>query len=1152
MILSNSKSQSHGRKGVALIITLSFLALVTVFVVGFVVAMRTERQAAASMASDERSKLIVQACLDHSISLLQQNIPQPLPPGTPPSAQNWSVAPGQLVVTGTTTTIVSLTSGSASSSADPDLNQVSPSGGAPPILAAGTPMRVQWQQLLQYPSQPSSANNPAVGRYAFWIDDENSKINFSTAYGKPDDAASYNLDNPSTTTWTDAWGYNNSNDEHNSFTYGAQNFQIPSPKSSPAIYTPTNPYSLGHPASVNLDILSNLDRDALWATGLSRRFQSPHDIKQFVPSGNADAFYNSNKFWLTHFNADPEFNAFGKSRIFLAYNTAALNSTTGTLTRYGTSGFAYVNEDSSMTVRDATEPLTFHSSLMNYDTKEPSIANGSTGGSYLSTSVAPASNMNGVQVAGNTAASAVARLAQYLNSTTWPGGYSGSFVSKWSAREADQVAWNLYGMAALGTVPGTKGGADMHDGSWANTTFYSRQSKVTRFSRFLWDGPLSGARILPQTRTPYISKFGIQLYTTWVAKDGTSVAPGGGDWVPDPVNPATLKGIRNTQRYVVSLRVQPEVMLPKNYQGYSTIKGNNNAEGWALGATPDRIYVTHLEATFNDGSGSGDRTVRWCSETPTDDGSLYWDSTGGYGSTQSWYAANKSLENRPVMPGDYRTFLDLTTSTAKLCDFSTYDAGGSRTLNVVFDSGSTATPQPCTVKNMKLRFVCATGAANTIRDMVPYQISPIRDIDGAPGFESATPSDAGVIVFPQFTLPTDQGSLHLNSSNTNNTIWVMMETTDPRVNQRGSTPSGVAASVPPATDDWQPSTNYGTLLGNENLGHRATRLGSYPAIGTYGDESKCASFDSSSLAGPSLGFSGGNPSDTNRRLGSVGWLSCVSTGIQRGRPWSTLQFHKGAMANSPPDWLLMDLFAAPYNAVNYVYPQVAPTGNLPQPLTYMNSTAGKININALIFPQNGALFNLPQTGSSPARDAPIRALFKNMLRPNLASPPNPTQISESTLFNNIVTYLNAKPNKVFDYAGEICEVPGVADAASGANEWEREALVRSLASLITTRSNSFSVWGVAQTLTKSVVTGEKRFHAIVERYVWPGVDGVPGNGNTANGSSYATANFGSSNWLGSPTNVIDAIDPTQPRFEQSFNPGAAKIKYRVVYFEYLN
>ena len=59
------------------------------------------------------------------------------------------------------------------------------------------------------------------------------------------------------------------------------------------------------------------------------------------------------------------------------------------------------------------------------------------------------------------------------------------------------------------------------------------------------------------------------------------------------------------------------------------------------------------------------------------------------------------------------------------------------------------------------------------------------------------------------------------------------------------------------------------------------------------------------------------------------------------------------------------------------------------------------------------------------------------------------------------------------------------------------------------------MWGVAQTVKKKttntlygtfeqgdIVTGEKRFEAVVERYVWPGNDAISGQGHVNGSGSY--------------------------------------------------
>ena len=60
------------------------------------------------------------------------------------------------------------------------------------LTASGDPdtseipeMRVKWVPVLRDPSEPASKDNPMIGRYAFWMDDEYAKINFNLAHGKP-------------------------------------------------------------------------------------------------------------------------------------------------------------------------------------------------------------------------------------------------------------------------------------------------------------------------------------------------------------------------------------------------------------------------------------------------------------------------------------------------------------------------------------------------------------------------------------------------------------------------------------------------------------------------------------------------------------------------------------------------------------------------------------------------------------------------------------------------------------------------------------------------------------------------------------------------------------------------------------------------------
>ena len=302
--------------------------------------------------------------------------------------------------------------------------------------------------------------------------------------------------------------------------------------------------------------------------------------------------------------------------------------------------------------------------------------------------------------------------------------------------------------------------------------------------------------------------------------------------------------------------------------------------------------------------------------------------------------------------------------------------------------------------------------------------------------------------------------------------------------------------------------------------------------------------------------------------------------MQRGVAGASLKFQPSLANRDVPDWLLLDLVAPNAVAANF------PT------MSYMNTTAGKVNVNGAIYPTGGSF-------APPQRWQPLQAVFENM--PGI--PAGGT--SASGIVTNIINHNLAVGGQdfsaagVYDYSGKICEISGVADSA-GATDWDKEVLIRNLASAITTKSNVFSVWGVAQTVKKNpanknpanqgtfetraggagaddIVTGEKRFEAVIERYVWPGVDNIAGNGSVSGaGGSYnqlsATRNqpgepppYAGGTWerLDGPDGptypILPNTDPwfssgpnySNTRLDVAHNPTSALMKYRVIYFRYL-
>jgi hypothetical protein len=1158
---------------------LAALVLATILAVGFATSMRTERQASVSMANNQNAELIARAAVDHATALLSKNIPQPLPPGVSPTPSNWSVAPGCLFVWNAATssyTTVPLSSGDSTNTADPDLNQVDANGNPAITLPTPSPtatpvIRAAWVNVLADPSQPANGSaallngtkNQIIGRYAFWMDDENSKINITTAYGRPDSSSLY---------------FDNIIAGENSYIYGMPSYNIPL-GSNPRQPDSTNPYSVGHPSSVGLDTAlftttGTVKRDSLWndrvVNSPYRDFATAGEISNYVTGDTS--FYQKNKFWLTHTNGDPEFNAFGKSRIFFTDSTFQPDSSEAGphLTYPGSDGFSYVPEPSQTNgnIRDPAEPLTFHVD-----------ANPFTATGLQDTPTQ------------NSAVAAVQQIASYLN-MKWPG-YSHSFVEKWSTdhlnadtqgkREAQQVAWNLWGMAAnatsgSATMSGTPPSSAMMNGIWANLI---KTNGLTQpgWANYLWNGPRLDnswptSRILPEVRAARIPRFAISFIAT--QRNRTN-----GGTVPSAIG----------NHYVVNVRLWPKRHCRKDSKAYwtermlGTLDSNKKKSTSLISKQRLMIKAERLQ------------TVVWSSEAASAPANcLYWDSTGR---PNLYRFPGRTIALTPD------SFNYAFKSPQTEWDFSTVDSTNrsapsvtiSRSISIpVFTRPVAAPPTPCLITNAKLRFVVAAGTGS---NEAPTQISPMRDIDGATGYEFSHTQDTTV---------TDSGSITIsgpisiptgNLAATAPDYWVAVETLDPRVNTRGTPYTG-----PTTADDWQlwtattlptpvtgSSTTFGlpTQLGdirrNTRFVYSANHDNTYPQISDPlipasgdGDESKCAWIDTSCYGQKNPGnptqqrrMWGSMPGMVNNRIPSIGMISCINTGIQAGIPWRTIKLHPAQdlllhTPENPPDWLLLDLFAIPYNSMANIGTIPDP---VPVPITLMNSTAGKINVNAGIF------FNSTAAPITSLRSAPIRGLFLNSYRPNVTTVGS-TLVNAATttaLYNNIANYLNAKVgHQYFDYAGEICQVPGISD--TGSSEWEREALVRQVGSLITTRSNAFSVWGVAQTVKKhplnnnpaklgvyetrsggaaadDLIAGEKRFRAIIQRYVWPGVDGTIGNGTTS-GGSYSAATLGSTAKLGSPTNMIDATDPSVASFYQAYNPGAAVMKYRVVYFEYLN
>ena len=155
-------------------------------------------------------------------------------------------------------------------------------------------------------------------------------------------------------------------------------------------------------------------------------------------------------------------------------------------------------------------------------------------------------------------------------------------------------------------------------------------------------------------------------------------------------------------------------------------------------------------------------------------------------------------------------------------------------------------------------------------------------------------------------------------------------------------------------------------------------------------------------------------------LPGVGYLSSVPVGVEAGIPWLTLQFEPAA--DNPPDWLLWSLMYVPFDR------------------SIANQTDGKLNLNATLHP-----FNITRT-------KPLEALLGNRVG-------NPAAVA-SNIANRSLAGGAVGPSDMYIYPGQLCQVTGI--TAGGANEYESERLPRDLADIVTTQCDDYRVFAIGQ------------------------------------------------------------------------------------------
>jgi len=294
------------KKGSALVITLFFLVLIAIMILSMSDSSRIERGASVSYLNELLSSQMAERGLNHVTATLNKE--------TADINRNWISQPGQLVIgaeqdnqatvplderkvlTGAVENETSLTapkiiplhsgvpSGTTPSSSvlePPDLNVSGwESGGERLIIDKPVSLRVKWVYVrqdgtLETSEAPdlTSTTNPIIGRYAFWADDESTKVNLNLAW---------------------------------------------------SAINPQNTSSPASPTRISLAGLSNFTEDDAttlhqyvtsdnFAT-LNGFFNTPNDARRTSALASK---LRENKFNVTHYNHDPQTTFFNEKRIVL-------------------------------------------------------------------------------------------------------------------------------------------------------------------------------------------------------------------------------------------------------------------------------------------------------------------------------------------------------------------------------------------------------------------------------------------------------------------------------------------------------------------------------------------------------------------------------------------------------------------------------------------------------------------------------------------------------------------------------------------------------------------------------------------------------------------------------------------------------------------
>ena len=1097
--------------GSALVITLSILVLVSILVLGILATARTERATANSYFQTRQAKSFALMGVDNASALIRQACDA----GSQPE-YFWSVQPGKITVfhaNGTEDTNSSrlLFSTNNTTTNVVNLNQ-SGFGGLAPIASANSietnappDMSVSWEQVLQDPASPASSTNRIVGRYAFWVDDESSKINVNTADGTIQGTA-------------------------DSFGPGS-----PTEVSLAALRQATSTLPAVNAAAISMQSGARYS-----STNTPRPFNDASEMLQV--SGAPTNVVTDNNFNTTAYNRSPELNIFGEPKIYLMSTTtnampkdamtgayaysgvppAPLALTGGDLTSVYpmSSANATLNQLPTFTYRpngnatDVTVPLPqfFHDD--------------SVGGNTLG---------NGVKfspAAANAAMQDYAmgmRIAKYLKgmnsmgtAVTWPqfpGSGTGGFAGKYTDRQIDSIALQILSLIKES---------------------YPDHYRKYSLPYVMQNGFLSGKMVRGLSRSPRVNEIVVDITTTAGMPSPKVCMRVAVEWYFPKEFQGTVLDDADTKLWAYGGGAV-NCMQTLNYQDAPLTSYDTPSSSTSLaGQGPLGGYWMDNMLTFLDQSGlpagvdmfgndpekpdpdqvkaqayhpwtlggpklpGPDGILGTADDIPNPYAGKYM-GTGPLGASgpPPTLPALPSFRKAPMLSMYSPMAYYGATSPVQAWSPGEYRAS----INTTATSFYPTKPGVTALKlsgGLTIGLHSSAGAADGVWNIDPVPLESMRgrftgEVTSNHVNAAAVPAVlAAVLPMPNVTIPIPGN------------VRIHFQVADPLVN---SFPGDWVVTVNPPASDITMTIPPGRDPASYTNGRN-----------TIAKDSLATWWPQQSVTIPK-----------NQRFPSAGYLQYVHTGMmpdpsvdlfpiaqQHGTPNRLLNFAPSTDASqttdggaSYPDWAMLDLFTVPAA----MQPLGTPTPT-PIQLTWGGATAGRLNANSALLPF-----------SSVARTVPLEGLFKGIQAStayDASGNPIQTTVDELALAAAVNQYL-INLGRPFLLPGEICNVPAVASylyTGSGSSAESRNDLVRQVVGNLTTRSNTFCVWAVGQVIKKAasntdygnfqagdIVVGESKLKVVIERELNCGADGVPGN----------TQNPGPDGIVGTPDDPVDPI-----------------------------